>query len=105
MDAALLNGSILSKFFLCEFDKGCAVVTRRLGYGEFLRRCILLLNPKSLEVSDIVPLYGTSFTKKAGNLRRGKVENRQAFCPGATTIVAPKSVEDHERADEGDLLG
>ncbi len=23
--------------------------------------------------------HGTSFTKKAGNLRRGKVENRQAF--------------------------
>ncbi len=24
-------------------------------------------------------IHGTSFTKKAGNLRRGKVENRQAF--------------------------
>jgi hypothetical protein len=57
MDTALLNGSILSKFFICEFDKGCAVVTRRLGYGKYLWRCIPLLNPKSLEVSDIVPLY------------------------------------------------
>ncbi len=33
-------------------------------------------------------IYGTSFTQKAGNRRRGKVEN----CPGSTTIVAPKSV-------------
>jgi len=57
MYPALLNGRINSKFFLCEFDEGGAVVARRLGNGEFLRQCIPLRNPKSLEVSDIVPLY------------------------------------------------
>jgi hypothetical protein len=38
--------------------------------------------------------------KKAGNLRRGKVENLQAF-----VLEQLRLVEDHERADEGDLLG
>ncbi len=33
--------------------------------------------------------HGTSFTQKAGNLRRGKVKHLPGLCPGGTPIVAP----------------